>query len=77
MALRLNGARTVRLLNGSKKSLQVGVHARFLATIEKNTLREVPGARPRATPVSHDRATFTIRVNYTLECIEKYIDTFS
>ncbi|KAI9832792.1 MAG: Multifunctional pyrimidine synthesis protein CAD [Sarea resinae] len=34
---------------------------RFLATVEGNTLRQMPASRARATPVSHDRATFTIR----------------
>ncbi len=41
------------------------VRARFLqrtlATVETNTERQMPVARARATPVSHDRATLTIR----------------
>ncbi|KAI9860524.1 MAG: Multifunctional pyrimidine synthesis protein CAD [Vezdaea acicularis] len=35
---------------------------RFLATVEeRNTGRQMPIGKPRSTPVSHDRATFTIR----------------
>lgn len=36
------------------------VQVRFLATVE-NTTRQMPDPRHRATPISHDRATFTIR----------------
>ena len=36
--------------------------ARFLATVEGSAGRAMPITRPKATPVSHDRATFTIRV---------------
>ena len=37
--------------------------SRHLATVQEgNTPRTVPNPRTRATPVSHDRATFTIRV---------------
>jgi len=35
--------------------------ARFLATIEGSAGRAMPVSRVRSTPVSHDRATFTIR----------------
>lgn len=38
---------------------------RFLATVEGNTSRQMPARRAKATPVSHDRATFTIRVSET------------
>lgn len=42
--------------------------ARFLATVEGSVGRAMPATRPRATPISHDRATFTIRVgNHVLE----------
>ncbi|KAI9882930.1 MAG: Multifunctional pyrimidine synthesis protein CAD [Watsoniomyces obsoletus] len=34
---------------------------RTLATVETNTERQMPATRARATPVSHDRATLTIR----------------
>jgi hypothetical protein len=37
-------------------------HARGLATVEGGAGRTMPVHQPRATPVSHDRATFTIRV---------------
>lgn len=37
------------------------IPTRGLATVEGNTPRHVPTSRPRAMPVSHDRATFTIR----------------
>jgi hypothetical protein len=36
--------------------------ARGLATVQGSAGRTMPVHRPRATPVSHDRATFTIRV---------------
>lgn len=39
------------------------VQARFVATVE-NT-RQMPDRRQRATPISHDRATFTIRVSHS------------
>ncbi|KFY17242.1 hypothetical protein V492_00803 [Pseudogymnoascus sp. VKM F-4246] len=35
--------------------------ARFLATVESGVGRTMPVTRPRATPIAHDRATFTIR----------------
>ncbi|KAE8444832.1 Multifunctional pyrimidine synthesis protein CAD [Mollisiaceae sp. DMI_Dod_QoI] len=35
--------------------------ARFLATVEGSVGRTMPVTRPKATPISHDRATFTIR----------------
>ncbi|CZR63875.1 probable carbamoyl-phosphate synthase small chain, arginine-specific [Phialocephala subalpina] len=35
--------------------------ARFLATVEGSVGRAMPVTRPKATPISHDRATFTIR----------------
>lgn len=34
---------------------------RLLATVQANTERQMPAFRQRSTPVSHDRATFTIR----------------
>lgn len=36
--------------------------ARHLATVEGSVGRAMPVTRPKATPISHDRATFTIRV---------------
>lgn len=42
-------------------SLRAGPRARTLATVEGNTERQMPVSREKATRVSHDRATFTIR----------------
>jgi len=45
--------------------LRVAQHARNMATVgsvEGSVGRKMPATRPRATPISHDRATFTIRV---------------
>ena len=39
---------------------------RFMATVEGSAGRAMPATRPRATPVSHDRATFTIKVRTQL-----------
>lgn len=42
---------------------RIAQQARFLATVEGSVGRIMPGTpRARATPISHDRATFTIRV---------------
>lgn len=41
---------------------QVARQIRTLATVEGSAGRAMPVFRPRATPVSHGRATFTIRV---------------
>lgn len=38
--------------------------ARFMATVEGSAGRAMPASRARATPISHDRATFTIRVGH-------------
>lgn len=46
---------------GLQKPLGSTMPARYLATVEGNTPRQMPVSRARATPVSHDRATFTIR----------------
>lgn len=48
-------------LRAIHQPLKAGVQARYLATVEANTPRQMPVSRPMATPVSHDRATFTIR----------------
>ncbi|KAA6411250.1 MAG: Carbamoyl-phosphate synthase arginine-specific small chain [Lasallia pustulata] len=46
----------------AKQPLRASFQARFLATVEGNTPRIMPTTpKKRATPVSHDRATFTIR----------------
>lgn len=41
---------------------RIAQQARFLATVEGSAGRVMPATRPKATPISHDRATFTIRV---------------
>ncbi|KAH6671666.1 putative carbamoyl-phosphate synthase arginine-specific small chain [Halenospora varia] len=40
---------------------RIAQQARFLATVEGSAGRAMPVTKPRATPISHDRATFTIR----------------
>lgn len=40
---------------------RIAQQARFLATVEGSAGRAMPVTRHRATPISHDRATFTIR----------------
>jgi carbamoyl-phosphate synthase small subunit len=47
---------------GFSPSTKIIGQARGLATVEGSAGRTMPVRRPRATPVSHDRATFTIRV---------------
>lgn len=44
------------------RSTKIVGQARGLATVEGSAGRTMPANRPQATPVSHDRATFTIRV---------------
>jgi len=51
---------------GFGPSTRLGAQARFLATIQNNTSRQMPRVRSRATPVSHERATFTIKVDFRL-----------
>jgi carbamoyl-phosphate synthase small subunit len=41
---------------------RIAQQARFLATVEGSAGRVLPETRPKATSISHDRATFTIRV---------------
>jgi len=41
---------------------RIAQQARFLATVEGSFGRAMPVTRPKATPISHDRATFTIKV---------------
>jgi len=36
--------------------------ARFMATVQHNTARQVPTPHRKATPISTERATFTIKV---------------
>lgn len=44
---------------------RIAQQARFLAT-EGSAGRAMPKTRAKATPISHDRATFTIRVGRNL-----------
>jgi carbamoyl-phosphate synthase small subunit len=41
---------------------RIAQQARFLATVEGSAGRSMPVTRPKATPISHDRATLTLRV---------------
>ena len=41
-----------------------GYQARFLATVEGSVGRQMPISSQRSTPISRDRATFTIRVSF-------------
>ena len=36
--------------------------ARYLATVQSNTARQVPSPQRRGTPISNENATFTIKV---------------
>jgi len=46
---------------GFSLNARIAQQTRFLATVEGSAGRAMPFNRPRATPISHDRATFTIR----------------
>ncbi|MCJ1230880.1 Multifunctional pyrimidine synthesis protein CAD [Toensbergia leucococca] len=60
MLSRLYGQASLRPLQVTNQPLRSA--SRFLATVEGNTPRQMPASpRVRATPISHDRATFTIR----------------
>jgi hypothetical protein len=57
--------------NGLGQTSRLGAQSRFLATVQTNTPRRVPEIRPRRTPVSHERATLTIKViaiNWCVNC---------
>jgi hypothetical protein len=41
-------------------------HGRYMATVHGNTPRIVSAPARRSTPISHERATFTIKVRYLL-----------
>lgn len=41
---------------------RIAQQVRFLATVDASAGRVMPTTRPRATPISHDRATLTLRV---------------
>lgn len=44
----------------NKSRMQV----RSLATVQSNTPRQVPAPARRSTPISYERATFTIKVRF-------------
>jgi carbamoyl-phosphate synthase small subunit len=48
---------------GLALNARLAQQTRFLATVEGSVGRTMPARTPRATPVSHDRATLTIRVS--------------
>jgi carbamoyl-phosphate synthase small subunit len=41
---------------------RIAQQVRFIATAESSAGRVMPASRARATPISHDRATLTLRV---------------
>jgi len=47
-------------LNAASK---LRVQYRFLATVQNSGERQMPGSKARPTPISHERATFTIKVD--------------
>ena len=49
---------------------RIAQQARFLATVEGSVGRAMPAIRPKATPISHDRATLTIKVCTQLATLE-------
>ena len=50
------------LLKVAKKPMLPSFQIRTLATVERNTPRQIPTTRERQTPISHDTANFTIKV---------------
>lgn len=55
--IKLSASRPMAIRGGARYNMS----SRLFATVESNTARQMPDLRPRATPVSHERATFTIR----------------
>src|SRR5215469_16151796 len=53
---------TLRSAKGLGQICKSGV--RFMATIQTNSIHRMPQVRPKGTPVSRERATFTIKVRY-------------
>ena len=53
---------TIRSANVLGQMIKNRTQARYLATVQSNTAREIPTPQRRATPVSLERATFTIKV---------------
>lgn len=69
MALRFSRVGATRPSVSLAKPFKYASRHRFLATVEGNTTRQMPALQPQATPVSHDRATFTIRVSDMNVCL--------
>ena len=62
MALRISSKSTMGLLKVAKKPMITSFQIRTLATVERNTPRQIPTTRERQTPISHDTANLTIKV---------------
>lgn len=56
--------RSTRQWTALKRPIARSQCVRSLATAQEVTPRQMPVSRVRSTPVSHDRATFTIRVSH-------------
>ena len=58
------------LLKVAKKPMIPSFQMRTLATVERNTPRQIPTTRERQTPISHDTANLTIKVRlyFQVEC---------
>lgn len=52
----------VRSANVLGQVTKTRTQARYLATVHSNTPREIPSPGRKATPISTERATFTIKV---------------
>ncbi|KAK0513408.1 hypothetical protein JMJ35_004394 [Cladonia borealis] len=61
MAFRISSKSTLGLLKVAKKPVIPSVQIRTLATVERNTPRQIPITRERQTPISHDTANLTIK----------------
>lgn len=53
-------------LKAAGLQMRMAQQTRFMATVEGSAGRVMPATRTRATPISHDRATLTIRVRFLL-----------
>jgi len=60
---------TARSANVLGRATKNRAQARFMASVEGNTPRQVPVPQRKSTPISTERATFTIKV-----CIPHEID---
>lgn len=62
MASRISYKSTMGLLKVAKKPMIPSFQIRTLATVERNTPRQMPTTQERRTPISHDTANLTIKV---------------